>query len=175
MAADPNEASAHFERGQVLAAEGRFGDAIGAKVVSHGRYVAFQMAEVAIPRILFADICGWSRSCGRHPRSHRREALDCFASDRKPRERCVWMTTKPAFPALGAPMSPAWVHGSPHVEDSALPKSVENSYLSVNKAVIRWMSNETFGDHRLYAIRSNSNPAGARHGPAIFGCDLPLR
>jgi hypothetical protein len=29
---------------------------IGAKVVSHGRYVAFQMAEVAIPRNLFADI-----------------------------------------------------------------------------------------------------------------------
>ena len=28
---------------------------IGAKVVSHGRYVAFQMAEVAIPRQLFAD------------------------------------------------------------------------------------------------------------------------
>jgi Transposase DDE domain group 1 len=29
---------------------------IGAKVVSHGRYIAFQMAEVAIPRGLFADI-----------------------------------------------------------------------------------------------------------------------
>jgi hypothetical protein len=29
---------------------------IGAKVVSHGRYVAFQMAEVAIPRTLFAAI-----------------------------------------------------------------------------------------------------------------------
>jgi hypothetical protein len=29
---------------------------IGAKVVSHGRYVAFQMAEVAIPRNLFADM-----------------------------------------------------------------------------------------------------------------------
>ena len=29
---------------------------IGAKVVSHGRYVAFQMAEVAIPRNVFADI-----------------------------------------------------------------------------------------------------------------------
>jgi hypothetical protein len=29
---------------------------IGAKVVSHGRYVAFQMGEVAIPRNLFADI-----------------------------------------------------------------------------------------------------------------------
>jgi len=29
---------------------------IGAKVVSHGRSIAFQMAEVAIPRELFADI-----------------------------------------------------------------------------------------------------------------------
>ena len=29
---------------------------IGAKVTSHGRHVAFQMAEVAIPRQLFADI-----------------------------------------------------------------------------------------------------------------------
>jgi hypothetical protein len=32
--------------------------------------------------------------------------------------------TKPAFPALGAPMSPARVHGSPRVEDLALPKSL---------------------------------------------------
>ena len=29
---------------------------IGAKVVSHGRYVVFQMAEVAVPRQMFADI-----------------------------------------------------------------------------------------------------------------------
>src|SRR5487761_1887372 len=29
---------------------------IGAKVVSHGRYVAFQMAEVAVPRKLFGEI-----------------------------------------------------------------------------------------------------------------------
>jgi Transposase DDE domain group 1 len=29
---------------------------IGAKVINHGRYVTFQMAEVAIPRNLFADI-----------------------------------------------------------------------------------------------------------------------
>src|SRR4051794_36514694 len=29
---------------------------IGAKVVSHGRYVAFQMAEVAVPRQIFAEI-----------------------------------------------------------------------------------------------------------------------
>jgi hypothetical protein len=29
---------------------------IGAKIVSHGRYVAFQMAEIAIPRNSFAEI-----------------------------------------------------------------------------------------------------------------------
>jgi len=29
---------------------------IGAKIVSHGRYVAFQMAEVATPRNVFTDI-----------------------------------------------------------------------------------------------------------------------
>jgi hypothetical protein len=29
---------------------------IGAKVVSHGRYVTFQMAEVAVPRQTFQDI-----------------------------------------------------------------------------------------------------------------------
>jgi hypothetical protein len=29
---------------------------IGAKIVSHGRYVAFQMAEVAIPRRVFGAI-----------------------------------------------------------------------------------------------------------------------
>ncbi len=28
----------------------------GAKIVRHGRYIIFQMAEVAIPRDLFADI-----------------------------------------------------------------------------------------------------------------------
>ncbi len=29
---------------------------IGAKVVTHGRYVAFQMAEVAVARTLLAEI-----------------------------------------------------------------------------------------------------------------------
>ncbi len=31
---------------------------IGAKVVRHGRYVTFQLAEVAIPKSLFAVILG---------------------------------------------------------------------------------------------------------------------
>ena len=29
---------------------------IGAKVIRHGRYVTFQLAEIAIPRRLFAEI-----------------------------------------------------------------------------------------------------------------------
>ena len=35
---------------------------IGAKVVRHGRYVIFQMAEVAVPRTLFAEILRMDRS-----------------------------------------------------------------------------------------------------------------
>jgi hypothetical protein len=34
----------------------RYRGKIGAKVVSHGRYVVFQMAEVAIPRQMFHEI-----------------------------------------------------------------------------------------------------------------------
>jgi len=77
---------------------------IGAKVVSHGR-IAFQMAEVAIPRTPLPISCGWSRNCGHHRRPFRREALDCFASDQEPTERYVLMPTKSIFSALGAPMS----------------------------------------------------------------------
>jgi len=99
------------------------------------------MAEVAIPRILFADILRLvSELRPPPPVPHRREALDSFAFDQKPRERCVRMTTKPAFPALGAPMSPAWVHGSPHVEDLALPKSLKSGNFTLARAVNRGMS-----------------------------------
>jgi hypothetical protein len=31
---------------------------IGARIVRHGRYVVFQLAEVAVPRVLFAEILG---------------------------------------------------------------------------------------------------------------------
>jgi hypothetical protein len=58
------------------------------------------------------------------------------------------MMTKPVFPALGALMSPAWVHGSPRVEDLALPKSVESGNFTLAKAVIRWMS-----DYKEVAVR----------------------
>jgi len=79
---------------------------IGAKVVSHGRYVAFQMAEVAIPRILFADILqlglGAAAATGGRIDVTRSIAM-----------RSIRMTTKPVFSALGAPMSPAGCMGAP--------------------------------------------------------------
>jgi hypothetical protein len=34
-------------------------------------------------------------------------------------------------------MSPAWVHGSPHVENLALPKSLRSGNFTLDKAVIR--------------------------------------
>jgi hypothetical protein len=40
---------------------------IGAKVGSHGRYVTFQMAEVAVPR---QEILSQIAGCGHHPRRH---------------------------------------------------------------------------------------------------------
>jgi hypothetical protein len=46
------------------------------------------------------------------------------------------MTTKPAFPALGAPMSPAWVHGGPLLEGLALPRFIDSGSLGSAKAVI---------------------------------------
>ena len=39
----------------------------------------------------------------------------------------------------------AWVHGSPHVEDLALPKSLKSGNFTLAKADIRWMSDEGRG------------------------------
>ncbi len=40
---------------------------IGAKVVSHGRYVTFQLAEVAVPRELFRKILSLIYDLRRRP------------------------------------------------------------------------------------------------------------
>jgi hypothetical protein len=43
---------------------------IGVKVVSHGRYVTFQMAEVAVPRQMFREILMLIARFGRRPLQH---------------------------------------------------------------------------------------------------------
>jgi Transposase DDE domain group 1 len=61
---------------------------ISAKVVSHGRYVAFQMAEVAIPKYLFADILRLIAELRSPPDA----APAVGVRSPNPRERCVLMT-----------------------------------------------------------------------------------
>jgi len=63
----------------------------------------------------------------------------------------VWMTTKSAFPALYALISPAWERGSPRVEDLALPKSLKSGNFTLAKAVIRWMSVKYHSKGEAYA------------------------
>jgi hypothetical protein len=67
------------------------------------------------------------------------------------------MTTKPIFPALGAPMSPAWVHGSPRVEELALPKSLKSCNFTLAKVVIRWMSDSIVKDKNMLDVMSDNN------------------
>jgi hypothetical protein len=40
---------------------------IDAKVVRHGRYITFQLAEVSVPRNLFGKSCGGSKNCDQVP------------------------------------------------------------------------------------------------------------
>ncbi len=107
---------------------------------NHGRHLQFQIAEVAIPRYLFTDTLRLIAELRLPPDPT--SARDVWLSRDRSKlwKRCVWMTTKPAFPALGAPISPAWVHGSPHVEELALSKSLKSGNFTLAKAVIRWMS-----------------------------------
>jgi hypothetical protein len=76
---------------------------IGAKVVSHGRYVAFQMAEVAIPRNLFADILRLIAELRPPPvASTVRGVLGCHAFVKTHRRRVVLVEEDLAFRTFGA-------------------------------------------------------------------------
>jgi hypothetical protein len=46
---------------------------IGARIVRHGRYVVFQLAEVAVPGSLSPTSCGGSMTCGQGRRRFRHE------------------------------------------------------------------------------------------------------
>jgi Transposase DDE domain group 1 len=69
---------------------------IGAKVVSHGRYIAFQMAEVAIPRQMFQEILRpHRRNYGRsHHQRQRENDNHVFKGNRQ--EECAQMLEKTA-------------------------------------------------------------------------------
>ena len=50
---------------------------IGTKVVSHGRYVPFQMAEVVVPRQMFQEILSLIAGSGRRPRRMTERSMRC--------------------------------------------------------------------------------------------------
>jgi hypothetical protein len=72
-------------------------DKIGAKVVSHGRYVTFQMVEVAVSQKMFADILMLITRL-RAPRAPEMTG-DGVRGDRRRRERSALMTGNPRVPA----------------------------------------------------------------------------
>jgi hypothetical protein len=66
-------------------------------IISHGRYVAFQMAEVAIPRNLFADILRLIAELRRRQSHQPRKAFVRYASEPNSGERCASMTENSAI------------------------------------------------------------------------------
>jgi hypothetical protein len=57
---------------------------IGARIVRHGRYVVFQLAEVAVPRASFAEFCAGSMACGY---GRRRSRHRIRSDERRPSKR----------------------------------------------------------------------------------------
>ena len=75
---------------------------IGAKVVSHGRYVTFQMAEVAVPRQMFADILSLIARCGHRPRQHERGQARSLTPEVRPDDGKA-PNFSPARPSISPP------------------------------------------------------------------------
>jgi len=114
---------------------------IGAKVASHGRYVAFQMAEVAIPRNLFADILRLIAELRPPPDAAARVKRHVVVRLRaKPTGKVRLDDNEIRFWAFATPMSAAWEQGSPCVAELALPKSAERMKFSLTKTIIRRIS-----------------------------------
>jgi hypothetical protein len=61
---------------------------IGAKIVSFGRYVAFQMAEVSIPRQLFREILRLIAELRPQPSVRRSMLTHSAATDRRSASEC---------------------------------------------------------------------------------------
>jgi hypothetical protein len=96
------------------------------------------MAEVVIPRTLFADILRLIAEL-RPPPVQQRKAFDCHAFQQKPQETCVLMTESAvsAFDLTSARPDTAHqqVGGSP-----GLPGTRNGCTLRLNRRPIWWMS-----------------------------------
>ena len=68
---------------------------IGDKLIRHGRYVAFQMAEVAVQRTLLAEVP--RLNSGRRHHQRRRERLGCHEFQRQQSDRWVLLSPRNGF------------------------------------------------------------------------------
>jgi hypothetical protein len=85
---------------------------IGAKIVTHARYVIFQMAEVAVPSDLFQEILRAIAQLRAPPAPARRRRV---GGKDKQRERCVLTTENKSISSRGRPCSTVVVaSGSRH-------------------------------------------------------------
>ena len=99
---------------------------IGAKVVSHGRYVIFQMAEVAIARQMFQEILRLIAELRPQPPPAPGEAFDGYAFKSNRQKECVPNARENHQINPSATVRAARCAGSP----VWLPKKLENRYYS---------------------------------------------
>jgi hypothetical protein len=98
---------------------------IGARIVRHGRYVAFQLAEVAVPRALFAEILrriAWLRP---RPFRHDGEAPDVSITTGEVRPRSLLGSLDASIHATAGAGKQ---HGAPRTTSSGPLELVERSH-----------------------------------------------
>lgn len=98
------------------------------------------MAEVTIPRQLFADILRLIEELRPPPDPILLEQVDFHAFQQKPRESFALMKTKATIIARNVAVSRVLKRGRPHCQGSALPMKRICPSLGFNNPVVGWMS-----------------------------------
>ena len=101
---------------------------IGAKVVSHGRYVVFQMAEVAIARHMFQEILRLIAELRPQPPPALARDVRCLAFESNRQKECVRMPRKTARSGSQTLLGRSEMSRAIHPLASRLPASSENAY-----------------------------------------------
>src|SRR5262245_27452965 len=113
---------------------------IGAKVVSHGRYVAFQIAEVAIPRQTFQEILRLIAELRPQPPPALASDVRCHAFKSIRQKQCVQMPGKMARSDPRPSVRVARGAGSSQHLASVLQEGRENANIDTGLGFIRRIS-----------------------------------
>ena len=109
---------------------------IGAKVIRHGRYIAFQMAEVAIPQHMFQEILGSSPNCGRSRRLRQHETADGHTCNSDRQEDCARCRGKWTHPAAQRPSGRRGMAPAVGTAPPLLPKSRKSANIQTKSGFI---------------------------------------